>query len=204
MKRHIVTLVQFIGFLFAAFGGFLTDVAPPAQTNPKFAVGLSSFLTLMALLVVSALAKTTRNTKKIRKRWIRAGVICMLLALVFGLVYPWTLSELTYAYPPPPDAPEVQRINGWEYTATAKEFISRRPGNYSPADLELKLPYEEIWTADSVAQAKIVLLLTYILLVLSIGTGIFCLLEADLKGPTSTRTSRKKKEPLSPASSTPQ
>ena len=192
MKRHVVTLVQFIGFLFAAFGGFLTDVAPPAQTNPKFAVGLSSFLALMALLIVSAIAKTA-PAGKFRKRWITAGLICMLIALISGLIYPWTLTELTYSYPPPPDAPEVQRVRGWVLTPTAKEFISRHPETNSPGQLELKLPYEEIWTADSVAKAKILLLFSYIVLVLSIASGLFCLLEADLKEPARAKAVRNKR-----------
>lgn len=193
MKRSVTVFVQFIGFLFAAFGGFLTDIAPPAQTNPKFAVGLSSFLALMTLLAVSAIGKTS-PAGQFRKRWIIAGVICFALAVTAGLIYPWMLNRLTYPYPPPPDAPEARHVNGWILTDTATDFIKRNPGTYSPGQLELKLPYEEIWTADSVAKAEVLLLLSYLVLVLSISVGIFCLLEARSKTRSASKVVPRKRQ----------
>lgn len=178
MNRLLARFIQIVVCLFAAFGGFLTEVAPPAQTNPKFAVGLSSFFVLIVLLIISAVAKDTR-ANKFRKRWITAGVISFAVAILAGLLYPLTLNKLTYSYPPPPDEPTAWRVNGWELTRTAQDFIKENPGNHSPGELELKLPYEEIWTASSVEQAKLLLIVNYICLVLAISTAIFCLLEAN-------------------------
>ena len=187
MKKLLASFVQVIEFLFAAFGGFLANIAPPAQTNPKFAVGLSSFLALIALLVVSALAKSA-PAAKFRKRWITAGIICFVITVVAGLFYPWVLGRLTYSYPPPPDAAVAWHINGWELTSTAKTFIAKHPGQYSPGQLELKLPSDDIWTPESIAKAKMILLINYLALVLSIASAIFCLLEANFKSPGRVRS----------------
>src|SRR6266851_1024902 len=115
MKKRLATFIQVVVFLFAAFGGFLKNIAPPAQTNPKFAVGLSSFLVLILLLIVSAVAAGSPE-KKARKTWITVGGVLFLVAITAGILYPWTLDKLTYAYPPPPDAPEAWHVNGWELT----------------------------------------------------------------------------------------
>jgi hypothetical protein len=189
MKNLLTKFIQIVVFLFAAFGGFLGNAAPPAQTNPKFAVGLASFLTLIILLIISAVGKNSW-TVKARNKWLVAGVGFFVLAAVTGVLYPRTLDKLTYVYPPPPDEPVAWHVNGWEYTETAKDFIKQNPGNWTPGTLELQLPYEDIWTADSVSNAKLLLLLNYIGLVLSIASAIFCLLEANLKRPQAARKNR--------------
>lgn len=180
MRPFLIVAVQVVVFLFAAFGGFLKEVAPPEQSNPKFAVGFSSFLVLIVLLIVSAVSKEA-PTDKFRRRWIVAGIVFFVLAVVSGLLYPWTLDKLTYDYPPPPDAAEARHIRGLTLTKKAEDFIARHPDKESPGQLELNLPYEVIWTADSVSKAKMLLNLNYIALVLSIASAVFCLLEVNLK-----------------------
>lgn len=180
MNKVLAKFIQIVVFLFAVFGGFLNEVAPPIQTTSRMAVGLGSFLVLIVLLIISAIARTSWPAKS-RKKWIVAGCVCFVLALVSGVLYPWTLSKLTYYYPPPPDAATHWRVNGLEWTQTTKDFIAREPGNYLPAELEKNLAYEDIWTPGSVELAKFLLLANYLCLILSISTAIFCLLEANLK-----------------------
>lgn len=180
MNKLLAKFIQIVVFLFAAFGGFLNEVAPPTQTNPKMAVGLGSFLVLIVLLIISAIARNVPAAKS-NKKWIVAGCVLFVLAVVSGILYPWTLSKLTYYYPPPPDAATAWRVNGLELTQTAKDFIEREPGNYGPAQLEQNLRYEDIWTESSLAKARFLLLANYLCLVLSISTSIFCLLEANSK-----------------------
>lgn len=180
MNKLLAKFIQIVVFLFAAFGGFLNEVAPPTQTNPKMAVGLGSFLVLIVLLITSAIARNLPAARS-NKKWIIAGCFFFVLAVVSGMLYPWTLSKLTYYYPPPPDAAVAWRVNGLELTQTAKDFIEREPGNYGPAQLEQNLRYEDIWTESSLAKAKLLLLSNYLCLVLSISTSIFCLLEANSK-----------------------
>lgn len=184
LRKHLSTFIQIVVFLFAAFGGFLSGIAPPEPTNPKFAVGLSSFLVLIALLIVSSISGKGRTGNY--RKWIWAGGICLVLVVTSGLLYPYLLGKFTYVYPPPPDTPVAWRINGSELTETAQSFIRENPGTYTPGQLELELPYDQIWTADSLARAKMTLLITYILLVLAIATAVFCLLEANFKRRASS------------------
>src|ERR1044072_7886134 len=134
MKKLLTTFIEVVIFLFAAFGGVLANIAPPSPTSASFAVGIGSFFVLIVLMIVSAIARGA-PAEKYRKRWIRAGVICFFVALPLGLFYPWVLSKLTYPYPPPPDQPVAQHVNGWELTETAKNLIRENPGNYSPGQL---------------------------------------------------------------------
>jgi hypothetical protein len=179
LRKHLATFIQIVVFLFAAFGGFLGGIAPPAEAHPKFAVGLSSFLVLIVLLFVSAISQ--RVSPAHSHRWIWAGAVCLVLVVVTGFLYPYMLSKYTYVYPPPPAEAVAWRINGDEYAEGAKNFIKENPGTYSPGELELELPYKDIWTAESIAKAKMILLINYIALVLSIATAVFCLLEANFK-----------------------
>jgi hypothetical protein len=181
MKKLLTTFVEVVVFLFTAFGGFLTNLAPPPQTNASFAVGIGSFFVLIVLMLVSAIAREA-PAKRHRRRWIKAGAVCFIIALPLGLFYPWVIGKLTYPYPPLPDQPVAQHVNGWELTDTAKNFIKENPGNYSPGELEMNLPYEEIWTDSSVSKAKMILLFHYTALILTLSTAIFCLLEANVSG----------------------
>jgi hypothetical protein len=194
MKNILARFIQVVVFLFAAFGGFFREIAPPTQTNPKMAVGFGSFLVLIALLIISAIAHHISAANNYKK-WIAAGCIFFVLALVSGVLYPSTLSTLTYYYPPPPDAPKHWRVKGLELTQIAKDFIKREqrdPRDYSPAELEKNLYYEEIWTESSLAKAKLLLLSNYLCLVLSISTAIFCLLEANAKTRRNRTRARNK------------
>jgi hypothetical protein len=189
-KNLLATFIEVVVFLFAAFSGFLSNIAPPVYPNISYAVGISSFFVLIILLIISAVAQK-KSPSTYRRSWIRAGVVAFIVALPAGLIYPWTLGKLTYTYPPPPDKAMAWRVNGWELTAQAQQFIRENPGNYSPAQLELNLEYEDIWTENSVSKAKMILILNYTLLVISLATAIFCLLEANLKNKPR-RASRMK------------
>ena len=194
MTKPLAKFTQIVVFLFAAFGGFLKEIAPPTQPKPKLVVGLGSFLVLIILLIVSALARN--NTSKTgNKRWVLVGCICFVVALVSGMLYPWTLSKLTYFFPPAPLAAKEWKVNGLELTQTARDFIEREPGNYTPAQLNVNLNYEDIWTESSLMRARLMLLSNYLCLVLSISTAIFCLLEANSKNrdlPLQVKRSRTK------------
>jgi hypothetical protein len=179
--------------LFAAFGGFLTKVAPPTAANSEYVVGFGSFLVLIILIAISALTLSA-PPKKLWRKWMIGGTFFFVLALASGLVYPWTLSHLTYAYPPPPDAPVGYHVAGYSYelTETAKEFLTNNPQMNSPGELELNLPYEEIWTPGSVETSKFLLQANYLLLLISISTSIFCFLEANVKNAPRPRPRKTK------------
>lgn len=180
IKRTLGRFVQIVIFLFAAFGGFLSHAAPPAQTNPEYIVGLSSFLVLLILLGISAVA-ARMSVPEQWTRWMIAGISLFVLVVVFGLTYFFLLMELTYPYPPPPDRPVEYHVAGLKLTESAKDFIRENPKTTSPGQLELNLPYEEIWESGSVKSAQMLLIAVYTVLVLSIAAGIFCFLEANME-----------------------
>jgi hypothetical protein len=179
LHKHLATFIQIVVFLFAAFGGFLNGIAPPEQTSPKFAVGFTSFLVLIVLLIISSVSGRGRPGNY--RRWIWVGVASLIVVVISGVLYPYLLGKYTYVYPPSPEPPVAWRVNGSKYAKQAQDFIKENPGNYTPGELELELPYDQIWTAESLARAKMILLIAYIVLVVSIATAVFCLLEANFK-----------------------
>jgi hypothetical protein len=176
MNKSLAKFVQIVIFLFAAFGGFFKDIAPPVQTNSKLAVGLGSFLVLIVLLMMSAIAHHVAAARNY-KRWLVAGCIFFILAVISGPSYLWTLNRLTYYYPPGVRA--ERKVQGFELTPIAKDLEDREHRQYSPAELELNLEYADIWTTRSLAQVELLLLSNYLCVILSISAAIFCFLEIN-------------------------
>jgi uncharacterized membrane protein len=56
-KNILAKGIQVVIFLFAGFGNFLLNVAPPVEADPSFAVAISSILALFVLLFISAITK---------------------------------------------------------------------------------------------------------------------------------------------------
>jgi hypothetical protein len=185
-KRLEVWAVQVVTFLFAAFGGFLTRIAPPDQTGASYDVGILSFLVLVLLLIISALAKQAPS-KAYRKRWLAAGAVCFLLALPGAVLYYETWQENTYSYPP--EKPMVQHVRGSDKDRAelAQNWVREHPNEASPADLEANMPYEKIWKPEAIARANRRLLLNYGWVVLSLATATFCLIEANAGSGQETR-----------------
>jgi hypothetical protein len=180
-KKLLISLGQIVVFLFSAYGGFLKKIAPPDEAGTSYAVGVLSFLVLIVLLIIAAAARRAPGLK-FRKAWLAAGVVCFALAIPSAFLYPRMLDKYTYPYPP--EKPSESRVKGadTELTQDAKEWIQENPRETSPGTLARKLPKDDIWTPASVEHARSVLLGTYALLVLSLATAIFCLLEANAGG----------------------
>lgn len=122
MNRTVLTKgLQLVGILFAAIGGFLAGIAPPQAADARFAVGLSSFLALIVLFVISAIAKTHRKTP-----WLGTAVICFVFSILGGFYYWSNLSDLTYPYPP--ENTVSDHIAGTEMTPRAEGFQKSHPG----------------------------------------------------------------------------
>ena len=94
-KQLLATFIEVVTFLLAAFGGFLKNIAPPDQVGASFPVGILSFLTLIVLMIVSALGRQS-SAKNTGRRWILAGAILFLIALPSAFVYRHTASNFTY------------------------------------------------------------------------------------------------------------
>jgi hypothetical protein len=190
LKSALASFVEIVTFLLAAFGGFLKQIAPPSQVGASFPVGIVSFLMLIILMLFSALGRNTPSDK-VRKRWIAAGIVFFLLALPASFIYPNALSKFTY----PPDAKlEDKKICASDsyLTDDARAYKTAHPADATPEGLERNLPKGDVWTPQGITRAQQLLLAAYAILVLTISSAIFCLLEATLGSKTAAA-------PLAPA-----
>lgn len=176
-KKLLASFIEVITFLLAAFGGFLKKIAPPDQVGAAYAVGMMSFLMLIVLLTISAIARQA-SAKLALRRWVGAGVLLFVVALPACFLYPYMLSHYTY-----PQRTELskRRISAPdEYlTADARRYRSAQP-NATSDDLDRNLPDGDVWTQTGVERTASRLLAAYAWLVLSLSGAVFCLLEANI------------------------
>jgi preprotein translocase subunit SecG len=172
--------IQVVTFLFAGFGNFLLNIAPPAEVDPNFAVGLSSVLSLFALLFISA---TTKNFKKkfLKKIWLATSLLFFAIAIVSAITYKDKLNTLTFSYPP--ENPQAQRVGGAVLTPIAEKYRQENPHKTvaeTVAAFGGLASIERVWTRDSIGHAKKVLTIDYIIVVLSVAFMLFSLTEGVL------------------------
>ena len=181
-KTLLTTLVQGVTFLFAAFGGFLKQIAPPQETGAPYAVGILSFLSLIVLLLISALARSGPG-RNVSRAWIVAGALAFAAAIPPSFSYPTALRQYTWSFPP---TKPIRRVRGSDadLTQDVKDYLSENPGQTSdPQVLASKFDLNDLWTSESISRASTKLLVLYAWLVLSVSTSIFCLLEAQTPKP---------------------
>jgi FtsH-binding integral membrane protein len=165
-----------VTFLFTMFGGFFIKVAPPEEVDAGFAVGIASFCVLIALLFVSSMKPSRR--KKHTNTWLKIAGFAALVGVTAGCVYKYSLDRLTFAWPP--DSKNQRFVAGSVLTPRAQVYQREHPaeGNSEMvADFGGITQRELVWTASSIEQAKALMLGTYLLMVLGLATGIFCLIE---------------------------
>jgi len=181
-KSALASFIEIVTFLLAAFGGFLKQIAPPSQVGASFPVGIVSFLMLIILMLFSAVGRIAPSDK-VRKRWIAVGMVFFLLALPASFIYPNALSKYTY----PSDAKlEDRKICASDnyLTDDARAFKTAHPEDATAQGLERNLPKGDVWTPQGITKAQQLLLAAYAILVLTISSAIFCLLEATLGSKT--------------------
>jgi hypothetical protein len=176
-KTLLASFVEVVTFLLAAFGGFLKKVAPPLQVGATYPVGILSFLTLIALLAISAFGRR-RSDPAAKRRWAIAGVCLGVMALVAGIAYLHALD--TYTYPQSSELESRKICSTNAYLTPDAARYRRTNSGATTEDLEQNLPDNDIWTSAGIRRAENVLLITYLVLVLSIAGAVFCLIEANL------------------------
>jgi hypothetical protein len=180
-KELLARGIEVVTFLFAMFGGFLTAIAPPEETDAKFAVGISSFFALVVLLFIAVFVKKSRQ-KKYQKIWLGVAAFAFLLSMPSAFFYKSYLNQLTFPYPP--DKIKAEWVRGTELTPLAREYQASLPG-ITPAELVANFGgmgnRELVWTPNSINRAKLILLVNYTLLVMSLALTIFCLTEGLLR-----------------------
>lgn len=186
-KPILAWAIETVAFILAMFGGFLTAIAPPGEADSRYAVGISSFLMLILLLLVSVLAQG-RLTKKHKKVWLAVAVGAFIITLASAFTYKWNLSRLTFGFPP--ENPERMYVAGTEFTEDAANYLATHSGlttSQLVAKFEGPDNTEMVWTAGSIRKSSMILIGNYAWLVLSVATTIFCLTEGLIG-----RSSRKR------------
>jgi hypothetical protein len=185
--------VQIVTFLFAAFGSFLTNIAPPSETGVSFAVGSVSFLLLIVLLIITAVGRQAPGAKY-RTRWIGAGVLCLVLAVPGAFLYSQSWERYTYGFPCQRGSSRHIKAEDKDLTEIAQVWIHDHPIETSPCDLEMNLPVDQIWKPEALALVKRRLLLTYASMVLAVATALFSLIEANAPPSRSGNVPRQRRK----------
>jgi len=172
--------IEAVTFLFAIFGGFLTNIAPPEEANSRFAIGISSFLALIVLMLITALVKKPLKAKA-KRRWLVVAVVLFAVSLGSALFYVWNLDKLTFAYPP--ESTKAEYVGGTTLTPDAQSYKNEHQAKTISeivADFGGMENRELVWPPEAVRSAKLILMINYILLVLSLAGCIFCFTESLL------------------------
>jgi hypothetical protein len=177
-KGVLIWAVEIITFLFAAFGAFLTNFAPPGRTGPSFTVGVVSFVLLVFLLIITAIGRQARGDRY-RNHWITAGVLSFVLFLPAAFLYSRAWERYTYEFPCQHAFSRHIQATDQDLTEIAKNWISNHRHQSSPCELEMNLPTDQIWRASALAAAGQKLMLLYAWLASALATALFSLIEAN-------------------------
>lgn len=182
--------IAIVVFLFGAFNNFLLNLAPPDPADElELPIGIAKFTTLALLLFVSLLCNFKALHKKDSQKkfvslwlWIAGALIVVFLAS--SLLYYNNFSEKTIWH----RAWKARLVKGNVFTDESKEICKEDNHNRSYQDCEQYLLYKYynadqinhdylLWTEDSVRANRKSLVYQYLLLVVSISSLLFSLVE---------------------------
>lgn len=189
MKNSILLrAIEIVLFLFAAFGGFLTNIAPPSSLigggSPIRLVGIASFLVLAILLLIAALVKISR--KRHYRIWIGAAALFLVGFAVLIIYYNTELNENTFDYF---DGTRV--VAGKVLIPSVADKIGSyretHPGEeLTRADILAKFGGTQritsVWTEESIRTEEQKLNKLYLMAVISLAIGLFSLTEGVFLG----------------------
>jgi hypothetical protein len=169
-----------VGAIFAAFSGFLFSIAPPSETSAAFPVGIASLILLVIFLTIRVLFQYRMAKKRRIKIWIIVAAISFVIFLVTVPLYYKTFTTLVFRY----DDGKLY-VKGNELTEGAgllRDELKAVNENSDDAVLVSRfgLPSEpgvkeQVWTSVSIEKSKAKLIITYIVLVVSVGCTILSL-----------------------------
>ena len=173
-RQNLYRAVGAVGFLLAAFSGFLKRIAPPEES--AYSVGIASFLALCIVLLLSTRAKTGSKPAR-AKLWIGLSAMLSVIAAATAIVYWQYREKLTFQYPP--ESPEAEYVAGTQYTPRAQAWAQSTGHNASQIVAEFGglAQRNRVWSDDSVRRAKLILITTYVCCVLSLAGAVFSLVE---------------------------
>lgn len=173
--------LEFVAAFLAAFGGFFLNIAPPDDTGVKFVVGVTSFLMLLIFLFVAVFTQSAGNPAN-RKYWLTIAAVAGVLFAGSAFFYWQAFERLTFLYPLD-DIEQVRYVNGTVLTKKAEEQALASP-NMSRAELLDKFGEnrrQAVWTEESINNANIRLVISYVGMVLTLTLAALCLIEGILQ-----------------------
>lgn len=186
-RQNLYRAVGAVGFLLAAFSGFLKGIAPPEES--AYSVGIASFLALCIVLLLSARAKA--GSKHSRPRlWIGVSAALTVIAAGSAILYWQSREKLTFQYPL--ENPEGEYVAGTQYTSRAQAWAEATGQNASQivAKFGGLTQRNRVWSDDSIRRAKLILITTYLCCVLSLAGAVFSLVELSAPGAPTAQVAK--------------
>jgi hypothetical protein len=188
LKSHVVLIrgIEVVVFLFAAFSGFLKIIAPPEEVNTSFALGMTSFLTLITLLFITAISQHMA-VKQYKRLWLIVAFAASLIFLSSGVLYKYERDRLTFFYPP--ESSQLEYVGGTSMTQEARTYKDKTGKSDASvvAAFGGLLYREQVWPGESSRTARLILTVNYMLLVLTLAATLFSLVEGII-GRRSTKS----------------
>jgi len=184
MQALLTSIIQLVAMLFAAFGAFLTDIAPPGGAVEDFAQGFASFMAVLVFLFIKASFHADDDAVRRRNKFRRVGGLTLVAYVAIGLYYGVLLNTLTFSYPPN-DPAATTHVAGLFYSDDAKKFIEIEEGkgvSHSNASLlgEFGSDPQRVWPLNSIELSRLALNLSYSLLIFILMVAIGSLCEVAL------------------------
>ena len=176
--------IEFAAFLLGAFGGFLTEIAPPQVSNVGFAVGVAQFVTAGGFLI--ATGRFDRDNPAANQFWLGLAILLMVAFVFTAIMYQKDLAQFTFNFPPDSED-AVKALGGADLTREANDLAVRL--GWNPEDLGPSAKAElvdefggignrhYIWTAASIRSAERQLTLEYVFLVFTISLSFAAFVE---------------------------
>lgn len=166
IKQSLTRIAQAGIFFMGLFGGFFPRIAPP-EDIAKFWTGLATVVAGTIYLLVVLGARSRGSPPKARYWYLRSFVSLLGVFLLLG--YFWVYSSRTVAYG------GERKIAGTLLTPHAQKHLQ---GNPDLSSEELLLHYagktEDVWTADSLQESRLLLGGMYTLGIGALAFGLFC------------------------------
>lgn len=179
--------IQVIVCLFAAFGGFLFNIAPPNGTDVKLPLGIAQFLSLALLLYVSAFSvySLVLNKKRFNrnyKMWLGVAGFFLVVTIASSFTYFHHYENLVL----PVDKWDTTLVRG-ELTVDAlavckEEFRIQDPDRCEHDLLAGFYTIDQVatgrlWTRNSIKSSQMKLLVWYIVFVIALSGTLFSTIE---------------------------
>lgn len=172
MKAVLATLIEGVTMLFAAFGGFLTVVAPPPGSNDTLsAVGLASFAAVIAFAIAKLYLKQL-PARAMRWLTITLATLSGIAFVALGMLYLGDMDRYTFRYPENEQNGKIMLVSE-TLTARGQKLVETFP-ELKGANAALLSKAggidraHEIWPPNAVVEKRTALVRLYTLMVLAL------------------------------------